>query len=246
MAVRATSLFQLNHDVCNVLDTALDDTPAVRASAIRVVGLHGPAGAFFLDQVEEELRHDSWIARAQAIDSWIAIGGDPARVTDVLLDSLRSPECGVERTKVLDRIGQLGFESVEARDAVRPYLDSLDAELKSAAAWAYAMVGGDTDTATKAMMDALSAPHHGDQATLVSSRAFRLAGAHRISIPMLADILGRGSAADQALAIRLLGETGSAAEPVLELLQSLETNANPMIATAAQNAARRIEYELRQ
>ncbi len=186
-----------------------------------------------------------------AAKTFVLIGGDPETAVAALLDSMQDPrlsqyEIGLanyRRSQTLDTLGELGVESSTACQAIEPMLESTDPSLQSAAGYAFVMLGGDSVAGTRAMINAAWAGQKARRNPTVS-RMLTFARSGRMSTDVMIEILQSDVPANRAFAATHLAEAGKYAAPALPALKNLLTDSDPNVVRWAEEAVKRIEYEL--
>ena len=203
MAVAALASFPLTRRSEGILDRALNDPSwNVRWAALRTIRAIGPNAAVFLDRLRQILENraissDSetgadlaqessavlyWAKTGpffnpslvnEAASAFVQIGGDPDVAVDAFAAAIEQCREGFPPDNVLDCLGWLRINSPRARQVIEPLLKDDSPDIQSAAAYAYAMSGGDRDIATSALIEALRADQqrNGRASSMISSRA---------------------------------------------------------------------------
>ena len=273
--VRAMASFPWTDRSAEVLDRALSDPSRnICWAALRTIATIGPEASVFVDPVRTILEDNEassesekivgsqespggfrWFGRSglifnpslitEAAKTFVRIGGDPEVAIDALIEALEKCTRSSDVADVLGALARLRVESPSVRAAVEPLLKDDDPNVRSAAAYAFGISGGNADVATRAVIEALRAEQ---QATgtprFTFSRVLWLADADGMSMSVLIEMLHSEQATERAFAARLIGRAGKRAAPALPRLKGMLADPDPNVVRWADDAVRRIEYDL--
>jgi hypothetical protein len=176
----------------------------------------------------------------RAADAWLRIGGDPrvsaARLVELLRGERSSRDAG-KTCRILDMLARTGPSSPEILAEIAPLMNATDADVRSAAAYASACLGGDKRKATLALLEVRP-----DPAEARADRLFGLSMKGCISIEVMIELLESGDLRQRELATRYLEGAGAVAAPALPCLRRLRHDRS--LGKSADWIVKRIEWEL--
>ncbi len=233
-----------------IIRNALDNKPAfTRPAGLVAVAALGGRGSRFRDEVRRVLEdRGAEIDWPQAAVTWVEIGGDPRFACDVLMRLVRNTQM-YHKKDVLRGLVKVGMSSPEVLADLAPLLEAgpIDNRAfgeRAAAAYTYARLGGSARLATQTLLDDgwMSKPY-----------LCALARSGQLDIPTLLEWLENaqwlrfsgsqvGYTARQFAAL-VLGECGKPGEVALLKLDELKGDRDPGVASAAEEAIKRIEWE---
>lgn len=210
--------------------------------AIGSVGRFGKAGNVFHEEIRREIvMGDAWNC-ATAVEAWVATGGDPNEALEMIADRLQkinSKDSEVEY--IIDAIGSLEVESEDALLIVEPFLVDDNPSIRTAAAYAYAMQGGDTDRATCILVEVRNEELANNQYYGAIGRLLQLAERGRVSALAVTEMLKSQTTSEWTLAIHILKESGALGASAIPDMRKL-ADSNPAFAANVEDAVRNIEW----
>jgi HEAT repeat protein len=242
VVIQVSSFLPLSDRLDAVIDRAMLTSENLRREAIRAIGRRGASGATFSNHIRAELDRGYAGNLDLATQAWARIGGDPIVAARVVLGPVRNPpdEWGSEQiVDALMHLGAIGAESSEVCDVIEPMLSASDVRIRSAAAYAFAMCGGDRERVARLLIDL-----NRNGWSYSMSYLKELAKCGRASIDALFELLDSEDRFERRNAAEALGEAGALAQPALGCLRELHADEDWQVAIEAQRAVKRIEYAL--
>jgi HEAT repeat protein len=258
--VEYTSRLDLDERVVAITTDALGDASAnVQYGALAAAEWRGSSGGVFVGMIGPMIEHakNDFDARLAAV-AFVKVGGDPSVAIPTILrmlKSTRSERPAYSRGSEVDRT-----MSLEAVLAVAPLLQARAPELlgevstlmsdsvpsvRAIAAQAFACLGGDEERATRVVLDAVVAESAGG---VPGGRAwnamFGLTRSGHLSVSVMAEWLDSEKAGRRAEAARQLGDAGARSVSALPRLRELRHDPIAQVAEWADDAVKRIEWEI--
>jgi len=240
--------------VRSLLERALRDDGAVQREALRVLSAAGPEAAGFAPLIEPLLRDGPANRIDDAARAWVAIGGERSVAVEALLPHVsasigrrsrggsRGNSCGV-----LSALGDLGGESAEVREAVRPLMTSGHPTTRVWAARVFAAAGGDRARAARIAIEAWAGSTPGPPAferEQVEVAVGPIARDGLVPRPILLELAASDDVDRRLLATKLASWTTDGVAAA-EAIRPMLADPDPVVAAAATGTLDHLEDQRR-